>query len=345
MRVIQAMAGGAHGGAEAFFDRLLPALARAGVQQRALVRPEAGRLEGLAEAGIEAVTLRFGGPLDAVSRWRFAREVRRYEPDVVLTWMRRASAACPKGPFVHAGRLGGYYKLSSFRRCDHLIGNTLDLCDYMVRGGWPAERVHYLPNFVSERHVPPVPRARHRTPDDAPLLLALGRYHRNKGFDVLLHALAQVPGAHLWLVGEGEERPRLEMLCADLGLVERVRLIGWQRDPAPYYAAADLVVCPSRYEPLGNVVIEAWAQGRPVVAAAAAGPAGLIEDGRNGLLAPVDDADAMAITLRRLIAAPAEARQLAEGGRAAYLAGFTEAAVVARYLDLLQAITRSRAIP
>jgi len=340
MRLIQAMAGGAQGGAEAFFDRLLPALARAGLEQRALVRPAAGRLEHLAEAGIDAVPLRFGGPLDLASRWRFAREVRRYRPEVVLTWMRRASQACPKGPFVHAARLGGYYKLASFRRCDHLIANTLDLCDYIRRNGWPSERVHYLPNFVSERRAAAVPRSQYDTPDDVPLLLALGRYHRVKAFDVLLQALAEAPGVHLWLVGAGQERPRLEKLCDELGLAARARLIGWQPDPAPYYAAADVVVCPSRHETLGNVVIEAWAQSRPVVAAASAGPAALLDEGRNGLLVPVDDAGALAGAIRRLVSAPALAQELAQAGHADYLRDFTETAVVARYLEFFQAIIR-----
>ena len=188
-RVLQAMAGGRHGGAESFFDRLVPALGRAGLSQRALIRPSPERLSGLARAGIPTVSLHYGGPLDLASRWRFGAEIRRHRPDIVLTWMSRASATCPRGRFVHAARFGGYYSFKYFRRCDHLVGNTKALCDYMLDGGWPAKRVHYLPNFVSAERLAPVARASHETPEGVPLLLALGRLHAIKGYDVLLAAL------------------------------------------------------------------------------------------------------------------------------------------------------------
>jgi glycosyltransferase involved in cell wall biosynthesis len=90
---------------------------------------------------------------------------------------------------------------------------------------------------------------------------------------------------------------------------------------------------PSRHEPLGNVVIEAWAQRRPIVAAAAAGPAGLIRDGATGLLAPVNDARGLAAALRRVLESRQLAQELAEAGRRAYEAEYTEAAVVRHYLD------------
>ena len=87
-------------------------------------------------------------------------------------------------------------------------------------------------------------------------------------------------------------------------------------------------------------MIEAWALGTPVVAAAAAGPNALIADGINGLLAPVADADALAAAIKRLLAAPDFAAGLAAAGRRDYEARFTERAVVARYVDFLERIAR-----
>ena len=86
----------------------------------------------------------------------------------------------------------------------------------------------------------------------------------------------------------------LEKAAGALGVADRVRFLGWRADPSALYRAADVCVFPSRYEPLGNVVIQAWAHGLPVVAAASQGPAALIEDGADGLLVPIDDADALA---------------------------------------------------
>ena len=337
---MQAMAGARHGGAEAFFVRLCLALHRAGLEQRLLIRRDPERAAVLRAGGVEPVELRFGRPFDFATRRSFREEIAAFRPAMALTWMSRATAICPRGDFVHAARLGGYYKLKYYRRADHLIGNTRDICEHAMKSGWPPERVHYLPNFVDETEAPPLPRTELDTPDDAPLMLALGRLHPNKAFDVLLHALAELPGVWLWLLGEGPQRGELERLAEKLGVAHRVRMPGWIAAPAPYYAAADAVVMPSRHEPLGNVVIEAWAQRRPIVAAAAAGPAGLIRDGASGLLAPVDDARGLASAIGRVLQSSELARELAAGGRHAYEADYTEAAVVRRYLDFFDEASR-----
>ena len=339
MRVIQVMAGAAVGGAEAFFERLVPALSRAGLEQRALIRSDPARAARLESAAVTTLQAPFRRHLDGRTRRLLRDEVAKFRPDLVLCWMSRAASLCPVGATLHLGRLGGYYDLKYYRGCDHLIGNTPNIVDYIRRAGWPAERAHYLPNFVEERHQPPVARASLDTPADAPLLLALGRLHRNKAFDVLLYALADLPDAYLWLAGEGPERGRLERLAAKLGVAPRVRFLGWRADGPALMASCDLVVCPSRHEPLGNVVLEAWAQGRPLVAAGAQGPAGLIRDGVSGLLVPTEDAAALTAALRRALDDPALAGRLTVGGRAAYEAEFTAAAVVQRYLTLFQRLS------
>ena len=68
----------------------------------------------------------------------------------------------------------------------------------------------------------------------------------------------------------------------DLGIADRVSFLGWREDVPELLANADFLVCPSLHEPLGNVVIEAWSAGLPVVATASDGPAGLIETGSAG---------------------------------------------------------------
>lgn len=338
MRLLQAMAGAEHGGAEAFFERLAPALARAGVTQRLLIRRNPARAEKLRAAGLDVVELAFGGALDIGTRFAFAREIRAFSPQVTLTWMNRATRFCRPGDFVHVGRLGGYYDLKYYRHCRHLIANTKGIRDWILSEGWPAERVHYLPNFVDAPRVPPARRSDFDIPPGAPLILAMGRLHANKAFDVLLDALARLPDSFLWIAGVGPLQAELEAQSRRLGIGSRVRFLGWRDDGPALLAAADVFVCPSRHEPLGNVVIEAWAGAKAVIAAAAHGPVELIEDGRTGLLVPVDDAPALAAALARLHADPALASSLAAAGRLAYEAEFTEGAVVARYLDFFDRV-------
>src|SRR5260370_21578233 len=280
-RLLQAMAGGRHGGAETFFLRLAVALQRAGELQRVLIRSDPARSRSLRAAGVAVAELAFGGPFDLATRLAFRREIAAWHPDIVLTWMSRATRLCPRGDFVHVARLGGYYDLKYYRRCDHLIGNTRAIVDYAVAQGWPRERIDYLPNFVPDANATV---AKTGVPDDTPprarLAVALGRLHPNKGFDLLLHALAATRAVDLWIAGDGPLRLKLERIASCLGVARRVRFLGWREDGSAVLARAHLLVCPSLHEPLGNVVIEAWSAGLPVVATASDGPAGLIEDGR-----------------------------------------------------------------
>ncbi len=339
IRVMQAMAGADHGGAEAFFERLVIALHRDGLHQHVLIRRNPARAERLRAVGLNPVELPFGGALDFTTRRQFGREIAKFKPHVVMTWMNRASLMCPKGDFVHLARLGGYYDLKYYRTCDHLIGNTPDIVDYLVREGWQADRAHYVPNFAEvDTAAQAMSRAAHYTPLHAPLVVALGRLHENKAFDVLLKALAKVPDAYLWLAGEGPERAKLEALALSLGIKPRTRFLGWQDDVAPLLAAGDVFVCPSRHEPLGNVVLEAWALDTPVVAADAQGPGMLIDHGKTGLLVPVDDAGAMAQGIAWMLSNRDAAKAMAEAARAKFQAEFSAPVVVARYRQVFETL-------
>jgi glycosyltransferase involved in cell wall biosynthesis len=335
---MQVMAGADRGGAEAFFERLVPALSRAGVEQAVVIRRNSTRKRLLEQCGIAPVELRFGGAFDLVTRRALRHETARYRPHIQLAWMSRAAKFCGTNGHVLAARLGGYYDLKYYRHCDHLIGNTRDIRDYLIRQGWPPEKSWYLPNFVDAKPAPPIDRATLGTPEDAPLLLALGRLHRNKGFEILLGALAQVPDAYLWLAGDGPLKQSLQQDAERLGIAARVRFLGWRTDIPALFAAATMLVCPSRHEPFGNVVIEAWAHRRPVVAAAAQGPGALIVDGQSGLLVPIEDANSLAIAIMRVAQAPDLAAALVAGGHAAYEKDFTESAVVDQYRDFFERV-------
>ena len=121
-------------------------------------------------------------------------------------------------------------------------------------------------------------------------------------------------------------------------MADRVHFLGWQADPMPYFAAADVYVVPSRHEPLGSVLLEGWMAGVPMVAAASQGPRFVLDDGETGLLVPVDDAPAMARAIASLLSDPALAERLVANGRKAYEAGYTETHAVAQYLSLFERI-------
>jgi glycosyltransferase involved in cell wall biosynthesis len=334
------MAGAENGGAEAFFERLVPALHDAGLEQEVMIRHNSARADRLRARGIEPVEVPFGGKMDIRSHFSLNSTLRRFKPQVVLTWMNRATRFCPptKGRFVHVGRLGGYYKMENYQSCDHLIGNTKDLVQYMVKSGWPEDRAHYLPNFVSVSEADPLPRAIHATPKEAPLILALGRFHENKGYDVLFRAMAKLPHVYLWLAGVGPLRGELMALAIREGVRPRIRFLGWHEDPTPLFRSADMLICPSRHEPLGNVVIEGWAHDVPVIATQSKGPGALIRHNRSGLLVPVDEPDALAKTIKRLLMSPELMRNIIQGGRESYEKNFSESVAVGRYMRFLKKV-------
>lgn len=154
-----------------------------------------------------------------------------------------------------------------------------------------------------------------RFPDPAPMregprhLVAIGRLSEQKGFPLLIEAmaLAALPDLHLTLIGDGELRPALEAQIAAAGLAERVSLTGWLDETGvrDHLARAHALVLPSFAEGLPMVVMEAFAAGRPVIASAIAGVPELVTPG-TGWLVPAGDARALAGAIRNFAAVPVD---------------------------------------
>jgi glycosyltransferase involved in cell wall biosynthesis len=335
MSVLHLLGTSGDGGAETYFVDLVTALKRAGVSEAAALRRHVGREAALEAVGVPVKVLNFGGPIDILTRTAAAGYARLQNARLLLAWMNRAARHTPRGPWARIGRLGGYYNLKYYAGFEELVANTEDIAEWIVGQGWPAGRVRCIPNFAA---APPdgagLDRASLDTPADAPLLLGMGRLHDSKAHDVSLQALAQLPDAYLWIAGVGPLEAKLKAMAQALGVEDRVRFLGWRTDPSALYRAADICVFPSRYEPLGNVVIQAWAHALPVIAAASQGPKALIEHGRDGLLVPMDDAPALADGVRQLLAEPARAARLAERGLGRVAAEFSEAAVIGQWKTL-----------
>ena len=172
--------------------------------------------------------------------------------------------------------------------------------------------------------------------DDAPpVLVWVGRLVEQKDPHTLLRAFAEVaPPARLLVLGEGEMRPALQEAVQALGLAGRVRFAGFQANPLPWIREAHALVLSSRYEGLGNVIVEALGCGTAVVSTDCPhGPREILEDGRHGALVPVGDAAALGAAMRAVLAGghdPAALRRRA--------AAFTAEHAVAQHLALFARI-------
>jgi glycosyltransferase involved in cell wall biosynthesis len=338
MIIGQIMAGAAQGGAELFFERMSIALARDNIVLP-LIRAEPARLARLREAGLAPQTFRFGGRLDPFTRPRLRMALTHPKADVAIAWMSRAAQHLPRRVCPTIGRLGGYYDLKYFRNCQHLVGNTRGIVAYLTAHGIASDHAHYLPNFVTDfAGVEPADRAALGVPDHAPLILALGRLHRVKGFDTLIAAMAHLPDTYCLIAGEGPERAALTALIDRLDIGHRVKLIGWRQDTGPLLKSADLFVSASRHEPLGNMVLEAFSAQTPVLATDAEGPSEVIRDGIDGILVPRDNPQALAAAAARLLGDVTLRVRLALAARQRFADEFSEATVLAAWMELLHKV-------
>ena len=326
------------GGMEHFLVRLAPALARAGLEQLAITRRGPELAEQLHRQGVPVAqfTLR---KRDLRSWWGVRQAVRRFRPQVVLSWLPRAAQRVPRGSWVHVAQVGWYRGLDCYERAERMVVPSPDMVRHFKQLGFCGD-ITVLPHFAASQ--PPAAACDgFDTPSDAPVVLGMGRFDRTKGFDLALRAIAAVPRAYLWLAGEGEEEPELRRLAAELGIADRVRFLGWRKDTNALLARAAALVVPSRWqEALGLVVLEAWSAGVPVVSTDTPGPRYLMGESESGILVPIDDAAALADALRHLLDEPALAQRLVAKGRERAAGGFSEAATVAAYLSYFERVAR-----
>jgi glycosyltransferase involved in cell wall biosynthesis len=334
MSVVHLLGSADDGGAEKYYIDLIGALHEGGIVQGAALRGHAGRERALAEIGVPTQVLPFGAALDFTTKRGVAALAREMQAKVLVAWMSRAGAHAPAGPWTRIGRLGGYYDPKYFRGFDMMVANTREITDWAVAQGWAREQTLYIPNFAVAGPGEPLDRASLDTPEGAPLLLGMGRLHSDKAHDISLRALKQLPNAFLWIAGSGPLEAELKGLARELGVAERARFLGWRDDAPSLYRTADLCVFPSRIEPLGNVVLQAWAHAVPVIAGASKGPAALVNSGEDGLLIPLEDPDALADAARTLLADTALRARMIAGGQSRLDQEFSPAAVVAQWREL-----------
>jgi glycosyltransferase involved in cell wall biosynthesis len=155
---------------------------------------------------------------------------------------------------------------------------------------------------------------------DEPVIAIVARLVAIKDVGLFLQALARLRSSPTALiVGDGEERGRLEALAAALGVASRCRFLGWRRDVRSVYAAADVVVLTSRNEGSPVSIIEAMAAGRAVVCTDVGGVADVVTSGSSGVLVPYGDPDALAASIDGLLRDPDLRQRLgAEARRAVY---------------------------
>ena len=367
------------GGVETFMADLLPAQCRAGAEVGALVHDHAGgrlppfeRDHGVTIWRVPGFGRLLYAPVSPHFPARLRRVIADFRPDLLHLHTPNTSAfwalltpAARRLPWVihwHsdvvASRLDrglalAYplyrpFERALLARAGRVIVTSPPYRDSSAALAPWRDRTEVIPLGIDADRLPrPDARARDHARGCWPgglRLLSIGRLTYYKGHEVLLRALARVPGASLVLVGEGERRGDLERLIGELGIGERVWLAGRIGDAemAALLAECDLFCLPSieRTEAFGVVLMEAMAQGRPSLVSAieGSGVGWVVEDGVDGFHLPPGDVEAWAARIDGLVADPSPLRRLGEVARGRFGQRFRIDRVADRTLALYREV-------
>jgi glycosyltransferase involved in cell wall biosynthesis len=298
-------------------------------------------------------------PGTMLKAWRFARFLRRARVDVLQvyfpdsTYFGVPAGRLAKVPAVVRTRnnLGHWLtpvhrwlgrRLNRFTTAT--IANSVAARDALLRAEGPdPARVVVMENGVDLERFAGVPAAGSRPTRCVGIVANLRKV---KGVDLFIEAAARVlrwsPGATFRIAGEGNERAALARQAADLGIAGRVTFHGSVTDIPAFVADLDVAVLASRSEGMPNAVLEYMAAGRAVVAARVGGVTQLIEHGRDGLLVPPGDADALGTAIQSLLADREQACRLASAARQRAETEFGRDAMVRRFEEFYENLIENR---
>lgn len=245
------------------------------------------------------------------------RKLHRLQPGVLISTRRPLSVAAARftPPYV---RTIGQEHMNLSRHGTELTEEIkehfpkLDVVTVLSSGDAKGYRGHLADSSTLVRKIPNAIPGPRRTSDlTSKRVIALGRCTWQKGFDLLIAAFSQVAARHsdwqLRIFGDGPELPRLREQVSSLRLHNQVLLMGATHDPSEELASGSMFVLSSRYEGFGMVIVEAMAAGLPIVSyRCPRGPADIVTDGKDGILVPPRDVDALAAAVNELIENPAE---------------------------------------
>ncbi|PCI55298.1 MAG: glycosyl transferase [Alphaproteobacteria bacterium] len=343
MKILHIIAGASQGGAETFCLDAIKSLHSQSVDQYVLCRPHSHFVEALNERDIEHSSLSFNRFKKHAEKKIIAATIESYKPDVVHCWMNRASSFMPAN--INAATLGwfgGYYNLKNYKNCDFYMGVTKDIVRHIIDKTNKPHRSFLVHTFGTLEKDKPVKRSDFNIPDDAKVVLLLSRMHWKKGIDTLLKAALQIEDTYFLLAGDGPDLNKYRKLSQKLGLDNRVRFLGWRNDRAALLNIADVCVLPSRYEPFGTVIAEAWYAKTALVATKAAGAKQYVTHDVDGLLCEIDDSDTLALHIKSVLTDNKKKDTLIANGYKTYESLFSKDVVTAELIRAYQHIIQTR---
>ncbi|KGK42384.1 hypothetical protein LH51_07645 [Nitrincola sp. A-D6] len=347
MKVIQICGAQHAGGAEAHFLRFCIELNLfEGIEVIALVRKGSWLEEQLCHSNIKTYALGFRSSFDLITRYQIKKISHLEKADIIQCWMNRAASLTPKSSHgVKIGRLGGYYALKNYKSMDWLVGATEDICQHIREAGWNPERLSCIPNFVN---LPAAndPIVSERLRDemglaDKTVIITPARLHGVKGLDTAIEALKLLPEHYVYLiVGTGPEEASLKQLTETLGVQQRVIFTGWQNNISTFCYISDIFLVPSRHEPFGSVLLEAWSHQLPLITSDSQGALAITEHNRTCLMYEKHSATALKNAVMSLATDENLKQALITQGYQELLSRYTAEPVLNQYIATYTQVAR-----
>jgi glycosyltransferase involved in cell wall biosynthesis len=320
----------------------------------------------LSAAGIPVTTIGKRFKLDLLALVRLTRFLKAQKFDVVQTWIfaantyGRVAARLAEVPVVVVaemavdlwkGRSERFIDRCLSTWCDRLVGNSHAVVDFYRKLGVPDNRLAMIYSGSADESLA-VDSHAVRTElgfgPEAPLVLFAGRLAEQKRVDDLIKAIDLLqhvePDLRTVIIGEGPLRDHLEETARAYDLDGRLLFLGHRDDVPRLMVAANVVVLPSAYEGLPNVVLEAMRLRKPVVATAAPGTTEAVVDRETGLLVPVGNVMLLARAIRKVVRDPILAKRLGEAGRARIDTHFQVDTMIAQFTQLYEDLARAKGV-
>ena len=349
-------------GAEKQFTLLATHLPQDEFEVMAIALTRGGPYEAdLQAAGIPLTVIGKRAKFDPFSVWRLRAELRRWQPEILHTWLFAANAygrlcagAVPKAKIVVSERCVDSWKAGWQRwldrrlidQTDRVIGNSQSVVEFYRDQGIPAEKLGCVPNGVEVPTIDDneVQQTRARLlhelglPGNTYVAGYIGRLAKQKRVEDLIWAvetLRQIrPQLHLVLVGDGPERSRLEEFSQQIGATNHVHFMGHREDASRWLSLFDVFCLASSFEGMSNSLMEAMSVGKPVLASDIPANRELVVQGETGFLPKLADTVGFMQFLRQLIDEPGLGRTLGQAGRKRIQQFFSIPRMVEAYAEI-----------
>lgn len=304
MHILISMFGKGLGGIEQCLLDYAEALMNEGHQVTCFIQPTSAiKNEILKLRNVNILEIKNHGQWDIFAKFKLKKELKNLAPDIMIAHGNRALKLLYKKHDAPLVTVTHNYKLKHIKKADAVLALTSDLENEAINNGADKKNIYRVPNMIRLSDVNVKKDTILKSP---PVIGAMGRLVKKKGFDIYLKALKILKDDGVKfkaiLAGSGEEDNNLKLLAKELDFTEDdLTFSGWVNDKELFFSQLDIFCTPSLHEPFGIIVLESLARNIPTISSESEGPSEILTHNENALLYSTHDENALAESIKLLL--------------------------------------------